>query len=210
MTIVSLRIGMPRRELRRSGELYTGGAKAPTTEAVLRFAGFEGDRVANPDFHGGEDRAACVYPAGHYALWKAERGFDLGFGAFCENLSVDGLVEGDVRIGDKVRLGEALAQVSLPRDPCATIDRLLEIPDIHRLARESGRCGFHMRVLEEGRVRLGDRFEVVERDAAAISLALVLDLYHGRSRDRALARRLMDLPAFAEEGKRYLAKKGLA
>jgi MOSC domain-containing protein YiiM len=207
MTVISIHIGLPREEIRASGKLFTGGAKAFASEAMLRFEGFEGDRVANTALHGGADRAACVYPAGHYPWWKSVHGYELGFGAFCENLTVEGLSEGDICIGDIVRLGAARAQVSLPRDPCSTIDRILEIPGLHRLARESGRCGFHMRTLEEGRIGVGDRFEVVERNAAGISLALALDLYHGRSSDRALAERLRRLPEFAEEGRRELAKR---
>jgi MOSC domain-containing protein YiiM len=207
MTVVSIHIGLPRAEPHRSGELYTGGAKARVGEAFLRLEGFEGDRVANTRLHGGPDRSACVYPAGHYAWWKAERGFNLAYGAFCENLSVDGLREEDICVGDILRAGAALAQVSLPRDPCSTIDRLLELPGIHLMAKESGRCGFHLRTLEEGLVEVGDCFEIVERNPAAISVAQALDLYHGRSTDRALAERLRNLPEFAEEGKREIARR---
>jgi len=207
MTVVSLHVGMPRRVIRESGELLTGGAKAEVSEAMLRFGGFEGDAVADRLHHGGPDRAACVYPAGHYAWWKSEHGYDLTCGDFCENLSVDGLLEAEMRIGDIVRIGEALVQVSLSRDPCRTIDRLAGMPGIHRIARDSGKCGFHMRALEEGRVRLGDRFELVERNAAEISVADVLDLYYGRSVDRELLRLLQAMPEFAEEGKRELAKR---
>ncbi len=207
MTVVSLRIGLPRTELRPSGKLFTAGAKRPAAAAELRFAGFEGDGVANRNYHGGPDRAACAYPAGHYAWWKSEHGFDIPHGGFCENLTVDGLREEDICIGDSVRIGAALTQVTLPRDPCATIDGILGIPSIHRLARESGKCGFHMRVLEEGRVAAGDSFEIVERHPAGISVAAALDLYHGRSTDRALMSLLQAMPEFAEEGKRELATR---
>jgi MOSC domain-containing protein YiiM len=207
MTVVSLRVGMPRTEVRRSKELLTGGAKTPVTSAMLRFAGFEGDGVADHVHHGGADRAVCVYPAGHYAWWKSEHGYDLPFGGFSENLTVEGVREEELCIGDIVRIGAALAQVTLPRDPCLTIDRLTEIVSLHRLARESGRCGFHMRTLEEGMVHVEDRFEIVERNSAAVSVAVALDLYHGRSADRELVHVLQSMPEFADEGKRELAKR---
>jgi MOSC domain-containing protein YiiM len=207
MKVVSIHVGMPRAVVRDSGELFTGGAKAELPLATLRLGGFEGDRVADLRHHGGADRAACVYPAGHYPWWKAEYGHDLGPGDFCENLTVEGLLEEDIRIGDIVRVGEALAQVTLPRDPCKTIDRLVGIPSLHRVARERGKCGFHMRTLEEGVVRVGDGFELVERNAEGISVAAVLDLYHGRSKDRGLLIRLQAMPEFAEEGKRALAER---
>jgi MOSC domain-containing protein YiiM len=207
MIVVSLHLGMPGLEIRRSGELFTGGVKAEVPSAMLRFAGFECDGVADSLHHGGTDRAACVYPAGHYAWWKSTQGYELPFGSFSENLTVEGLHEKEICIGDVVRIGAALLQVTLPRDPCPTIDRILEIPSIHRIARESGNCGFHMRTLEEGLVKVEDRFEIVDRHAEGVSVAAVLDLYHGRSSDRVLLRMLQSMPEFAEEGKRELAKR---
>jgi MOSC domain-containing protein YiiM len=207
MTVVMLHVGTPRTETRRAGNLFTGAAKSPVAAAVLRFDGFEGDGVADRRHHGGPDRTACVYPAAHYQWWKTAHGFDLGFGAFSENLTVDGLREEDICIGDVVRIGAALAQVTLPRDPCRTLDRVTEIESLHLLARESGKCGFHMRTREEGLVRVGDPFELVERNPAGVSVAVALDLYHGRSTDRALVLKLQAMPEFAAEGKRELARR---
>ena len=196
---------MPRTEIREDGKLFTAGVKAAVELAELRFESFVGDGVANKRFHGGPDRTVCVYPAAHYEWWKSAHGYELAFGAFSENLTVDGVREADICIGDVVRIGGALAQVTLPRDPCRTIDKITQIPSIHRLAQESGRCGFHMRTLKEGSIRVGDPFEVVERNTAGISVAAVLDLYHGRSKDRALFEKLRAMPEFAEEGKREIA-----
>jgi MOSC domain-containing protein YiiM len=207
MTIVALFVGEPRTETRGSRTLFTAGAKAPVSAAMLRSAGFEGDRVADRVHHGGADRTACVYPAGHYAWWKSAHGFLLQPGGFSENLTVEGILEEEICIGDIVAVGAARAQVSLPRDPCLTLDRLTEISSLHRIARESGKCGFHLRTLEEGLVSVGDRFEIVERNPRAISIAAVLDLYHGRSVDRTLQRLLQGMSEFAEEGKREIAKR---
>jgi MOSC domain-containing protein YiiM len=207
MTVVSLHVGMPRTVTRQAGDIHTGGVKASAPWAMLRFGGFEGDGVADRGHHGGPDRAVCVYPALHYEWWKTVKGIDLQFGAFAENLTVDDIEDGDICIGDIVRIGAALAQVTLPRDPCRTLDRITEIPSLHLLARESGRCGFHMRTLEEGLVWLGDPFELMERNPANVTVAAVLDLYHGRSTDRALLLKLQNMPEFAEEGKRELARR---
>ncbi len=207
MTVESLHVGVPRTETRQSGKIVTGGAKSSVARAVLRFAGFEGDQVADLLHHGGVDRTACVYPAEHYEWWKSAHGYTLVWGAFSENLTVSGVREEEICIADIVRIGTALVQVTLPRDPCPTIDRLAEIPSLHRIARESGKCGFHMRTLEEGVVRVGDRFEIVERNKNGVTVAAVLDLYHGRSADRDLVRRLQAMPAFAEEGKREIVRR---
>jgi MOSC domain-containing protein YiiM len=207
MTIVSLFVGTPRWETRPSAKLFTAGVKSSVSSAVLRFDGFEGDGVADRRHHGGADRTASVYPAGHYAWWNSVHGHELLFGAFSENLTVEGVREDEICIGDIIRIGAALAQVTLPRDPCPTIDQITEIPSLHLLARESGKCGFHMRTLEEGLVRAGDFFELVERNSTGITVASVLDLYHGRSADRVLQQKLRNMPEFAEEGKRELTRR---
>jgi MOSC domain-containing protein YiiM len=207
MTVVSLHVGMPRSVTRRDGHLFTGGAKTSVAAAMLRFGGFEGDGVADHRHHGGPDRTICVYPALHYEWWKTATGIDLGFGAFAENLTLDAIDERDICIGDIVRIGASLAQVTLPRDPCRTLDRINQVPSLHRLAKENGRCGFHMRTLEEGLVWKGDPFEIMERNRANVTVAAALDLYHGRSTDRSLLQKLLDMPEFAEEGKRELARR---
>jgi MOSC domain-containing protein YiiM len=207
MVIVSVHVGMPRTVTREGRSLRTAGVKQEVPEALLRLDGFEGDGQADRRHHGGSDRTVCVYPAEHYEWWKAAHGIVMVAGDFSENLTVTGLREAEIRIGDVCRIGDALAQVTLPRDPCATIERINAASSLARLARESGRCGFHMRTIQEGAVRAGDRFEIVRPHAAGISVAAALDLYHGRSMDHELMKRLIDMPEFAEEGKRELASR---
>jgi MOSC domain-containing protein YiiM len=205
--IVALFIGKPRPVTVAGATFRSGGAKTAVASAILRLDGFDGDGPANLKHHGGRDRTACVYPLEHYAWWKAAHGYELGPGSFAENLSVEGALEDALCIGDVVRVGEALVQVSLPRDPCGTLDRLTGIPGLGTMARAAGRCGFHMRTLEEGLVRGGDTFAVVERDPAGITVAAALDLYHGRSHDTELARRLFEIPALAEQGRREIGQR---
>jgi MOSC domain-containing protein YiiM len=203
--IVALFIGMPATRAVAGGTLLTGGAKDRVEEAFLSLDGFRGDGQGNLKHHGGRDRSACAYVAGHYTWWKSAHGIRLREGAFCENLTVDGADEGTVCIGDIYRAGQALVQVTLPRDPCRTPDLLTGVPDLWKLARDSGRCGFHMRTLEEGIVRTGDRFEIVRPHPRGITVAAALDLFHGRSKDRDLARRLNEMPEFGQQGKQQIA-----
>ena len=133
-------------------------------------------------------------------------GYEMQYGAFCENLTLEGVREDAVCIGDVFRAGQAVVQVSLPRDPCRTLDRLTGIPDLWVRARDSGKLGFHMRTLEEGLVSTGDAFELVHGHSDRITVAEVLDLYHRRSKDRELARRLARMLEFAEQGKRDIAE----
>ncbi len=119
---------------------------------------------------------------------------------------MEGVSEDDTCIGDIFRVGQALLQVSIARDPCVTLDKLTGIDGLASRARETGKCGFHMRTLEEGLIRVGDCFDLVQRHPDGFPLARVLDLFHGRSRDRELAARLTAIPEFAAQGKGMIAK----
>jgi len=205
--VVAVFVGMPRSVTTAGGKLFTGGAKSSVADAFLHFSNFAGDGQGDLRHHGGRDRSACVYVADHYDWWKTEYGFDLRHGAFGENLTIQGALEHLICVGDVFRVGKALVQVSQPRDPCHTIDRLAGVPGLWTRARDSGRLGFHMRTLEEGLVRAGDAFEIVRRHPEGISVARVLDLYHGRSQDRELAKRLAHLAEFADQGKKIITER---
>jgi len=207
MRVVGLFIGKPREADLTGGRFYTGGAKSAVASAYLRFHGFEGDGQGNLKYHGGKDRTACVYPAERYAWWKEIRGYDLPFGAFSENLAVEGATEEAVCIGDVYRIGDALVQVTLPRDPCRTIDRVTGVPGLWGIARDTGACGFHMRTVKEGLVTAGSPFVLESRHPEGITVAMALALYHGRSRDVVLADRLVHMPEFAVEGKKVIAAR---
>jgi MOSC domain-containing protein YiiM len=207
MRIVAVFVGMPRTVSAPGGALFTAGAKSSVESAFLRREGFDGDGQGNLRHHGGRDRTVCVYPFDHYGWWKSSRGFDLSAGAFCENLTVEGALEDEVCIGDVYHVGDALAQVSLPRDPCRTLDRLTGRANLWKETRDCGKCGFHMRTLEEGIVRAGDELSLAMRHPEGITVAMALDLFHGRSRDIELAQRLMAMPEFAEQGKKDIAAR---
>jgi MOSC domain-containing protein YiiM len=207
MKVAAIFVGMPRSVTVADGTLVTGGSKAAVEEAFLRFENFDGDGQGNLRYHGGKDRSVCVYISEHYRWWKSVYGYELQYGAFCENLTLDGVHEDAVCIGDVFRIGQAVAQISLPRDPCRTLDRLTGIPDLWIKARDSSKLGFHMRTLEEGVVSRGDIFELVRAHPDHITVAEVLDLYHRRSQDRELSRRLALMPEFADQGKRDIARR---
>jgi MOSC domain-containing protein YiiM len=207
MKVAAIFVGMPRPVSVADGTFVTGGSKSAAKDAFLHFENFDGDGQGNLRYHGGKDRSVCVYMAEHYQWWKSEHGYSLQYGAFCENLTLEGVREDAVCIGDVFRAGHAVVQISLPRDPCRTLDRLTGIPGLWIKARDSGKLAFHMRTLQEGLVGTGDAFELVRSHPAHITVAEVLDLYHGRSRDHELVRRLALMPEFADQGKKDIAGK---
>lgn len=117
--------------------------------------GIAGDKATQPD-HGGPDAALCVHLADHYRFWRERYGLALAPGAVGENLTLSGLTEDAVCVGDMVRLGTVLAQVSGPRVPCANQARHIGRSDWVRLTIRENRTGFYLRVLEPGTVQSGD------------------------------------------------------
>ena len=131
-----------------------------TVEVGLR--GLAGDRVAQP-YHGGPGAAICVHLTEHYAFWKRQYGIDLPAGSVGENLTLTDLTESEVCVGDIVRLGTVLAQVSGPRVPCANQARRIGRADWVKLTIRENRTGFYLRVLEPGTLREADLWVVQER-----------------------------------------------
>jgi MOSC domain-containing protein YiiM len=149
--------------------------KTPLSGAarVGRF-GLEGDSQADPAFHGGAEKAIYVYPAEHYAYWRPLLG-ELGWGAFGENFTTDGLLEAEVRIGDELAIGSVLLEVTQPRTPCVKLAMRFNRPGLVREFMRSARTGFYCAVLRDGEVRAGDRIEWGRRAAAMPTVVELLE-----------------------------------
>jgi MOSC domain-containing protein YiiM len=156
--IVSVNVALPSPLLTAKGEVLSGIRKLPTRGLVaVRRLGLAGDGQANPEVHGGPDKAVYIYSFDHYAPWSRELGRDdLVPGFFGENLTVEGMVETEVKIGDIYGFGAAVLQVTKPRAPCYKLVARIGLPDFQKTFLASGRVGFYCRVLEEGDVAAGD------------------------------------------------------
>ncbi|MEE9259462.1 MAG: MOSC domain-containing protein [Nitrospinaceae bacterium] len=140
--------------------------KKPVSGKIfLDTLGFQGDGIGNPKIHGGKDKAVCVYCLDHFPFWESELGRELLPGAFGENLSVSGITEKDVRIGDRFRVGEAEVQCTQPRQPCRNLNSFMDEANMVARVKESGYTGFYMRVLKTGWVEPGIEFELLERQS---------------------------------------------
>lgn len=164
--VVSIQVGMPQRhEVPGKPAMETAIFKTTVPGPVRILAEhLEGDMQANLKAHGGPERAVLAYAAGHYPHWRTEyAGQAFPYGSFGENLTVEGLNEEAVCIGDVYRIGGATLQVTIPRTPCPKIDRRTGIDGILSRVVATNRIGWLHRVLEEGDVTTGDGVELVER-----------------------------------------------
>jgi MOSC domain-containing protein YiiM len=207
MSVGSLNVGLPAKRCYGDEEVVTGGSKRPVPSATLRFLGFDGDGQGDLVNHGGQDKAVCVYPFDHYPYWEWALGRGLEPGAFSENLTVSGIAETEVAVGDVFRVGGATVQVSQPRTPCSKLsgkngERLLV-----KWVAETGYTGFYMRVLSEGVVAAGDAFECIGGCRDPIFIAEVDDVIFDRAHDPALVERLANLPEFGADGRALFARR---
>jgi MOSC domain-containing protein YiiM len=137
--------------------------RPPEGSVRIGRLGVEGDHQAHRDVHGGPEQALCVYPHEHYPRVAAFLGRELAIPSFGENVTTQGLLEEEVCIGDIYRIGSARVQVSQPRQPCNTLARKHGRPDLIEWIISTGRCGFYLRVLDEGEASAGDAIELLER-----------------------------------------------
>ena len=145
----------------------SGIAKAPRQEALaVTTLGLAGDEQGDLRVHGGVEKVIHHYPREHYAAWLAELGEHpllMQPGAFGENFSTTGWTEDDVCLGDLIRAGSALLQVSQGRMPCWKLSDRFGVANLALRVQQSGRTGWYYRVLQEGVVGVGDRLQVLER-----------------------------------------------
>jgi MOSC domain-containing protein YiiM len=215
MRIVSVNVGTPREIDWAEKRTLTSIFKTPVAGRVaVRAHNLEGDRQSDLTVHGGPDKAVYCYPSEHYAYWRGELpDANLDFGAFGENLTTEGLDDGEISIGDIVRAGSSLLMVTQPRIPCFKLAARFGRADMVKRFALARRPGFYFAVVEEGEVGAGDTVEVGERATERMSVRELFDAYFAKSPDLRLLRRSLLLRGLAEvwraEISRTLAEAGL-
>jgi MOSC domain-containing protein YiiM len=169
MRVLSVNVGRARSFSREGKSVRTAFYKTPVEGAVrARAEGLEGDQQADRRVHGGLRKAVYAYPSEHYAYWseRLER-VDLPWGSFGENLTIEGLLERDVRVGDRFLIGEAVLIATEPRFPCHKLAMRFERADMIAIFLASGRTGFYLSVAREGLMRAGDVITRADQPAGA-------------------------------------------
>jgi len=205
MKVVSVNVGLPR-EVTWNGKVITTGIyKEPVDGRVtLRTLNLDGDKQADLSVHGGPTKAVYLYPAEHYEYWREELpDMDLPWGMFGENLTVEGLSEDTVNIGDRFRIGTAEVMVTEPRMPCYKLGIKFGRDDILKRFLVSLRSGFYFAVLQEGDVGAGDTIDPVGRDKNDITVTDIVRLYSSDKNNLELLNRAMRVEALPESWKNH-------
>lgn len=169
MKVVTVAVGQPRTVSWQGGQVVTSIYKTPVSGPLMaRGQGLEGDRQADLEVHGGEFKAVYAYAAEHYAWWRATLGRELEPASFGENLTIGGLDEPDLCIGDVLRVGDAELEATLPRLPCAKLGMRFGDPRMVKSFAASRRWGIYFRIAGEGRIAAGDPVTIARRDPARL------------------------------------------
>ncbi|HSF47307.1 MAG TPA: MOSC domain-containing protein [Burkholderiales bacterium] len=209
MKLLSINVGRPRDVAANGRTVRTSIFKEPVDGRI--FVGrinLAGDEQADLRVHGGPDKAVYAYPAEHYSFWRTELNHpELGWGAFGENLTTEGLSENKVCIGDQLRVGSAVLTVTQPRMPCYKLGIRFGRPDIVKRFLASGRTGFYLSVLREGEIGAGDAIERIVQAEHGITVADVTALYGADAKNQELLRRVSELPALPAGWRDYFRKR---
>ena len=199
--IVSVNVGLPRDVAWRGRTVRTAVWKRPVKGRI--FAGrlnLDGDGQADLRAHGGEQRALLVYQLESYRYWERYLGrSDLVAGNFGENLTVEGLADTEVCIGDRFVVGGAVVEVSQPRDTCYRVGIRLRHQEMPALLVGHRRPGFYFRVIQEGEIGAGDPIEKLADGPEGMTVAEIDALLYSAEHPPEALRRAVRIPALSKD-----------
>tara|TARA_Y100001970_G_scaffold266754_1_gene355810 strand:- start:248 stop:826 length:579 start_codon:yes stop_codon:yes gene_type:complete len=169
-------------------------------EVEVGQLGIEGDRQADLQVHGGYDKAVYAYSHSHYSHWSKimKKSYE-EFGLVGENLTIDNFDESDVFIGDEYKIGTTLLQISQPRIPCYKIGIKMNSREFPKLFSQSGLLGSYMRVIEVGKMKIGDSVELSRRDDDSMSIFEISQLLFVDIKNIEGMKKAIDLKYLSEE-----------
>ena len=180
--------------------------KQKIESTFLSINGFQGDEVAAPEYHGGPDRAVCLYPFEHYQQWGEEFQKEFIPPSFGENICVSGMTEDEVFIGDIYQFGEATIQISQGRVPCAKISNYNGEAGLLGRIVNTGFTGYFFRVLDEGAVNIHSPISLLDRTQTKVSvLEANYVLFHDYKNKQAISK-ILEVSELADVWRQKLEK----
>jgi MOSC domain-containing protein YiiM len=210
MKIVSVNVGLPRQVVSDGQSFTTGIYKSPVHGRVkVGKLNLEGDGQADLSVHGGPNKAVYAYPSEHFKYWRGEfPGKEISWGMFGENLTLEGLVETDARMGDQFQIGTAVLMITQPRLPCYKLGIKFAMEDMPERFLASRRTGFYFAVVKEGELGEGDDLELIHQDVNRISVTDILHLlYDHELQDPQLFERAVNVSALSPNWRKRLLKR---
>jgi len=204
--IISTNIAQPTTFIRNGESVTTGIYKKPTDVPIyLGKNDVRGDEVSDRRVHGGEFKACYLFSANQYPYWQElYPNLDWTFGMLGENLTIENLDEKKLYIGDVYKLGNALVQITIPREPCFKFAHKFGTEDVLQQFIEHGYSGTYVRVLEEGDVKTGDTFKLVKPAENSLSIFQFFELLFAKNKDKDRINLVINNEALPERLKKRL------
>lgn len=206
MNLVSIQIGLPKTYGDTDSDdpdqksWTTGIFKHPIEGwAQVHHETIAGDGVADLTCHGGVDKAILAYSADHFESWQSELASidQVTGGMFGENLTVSGLDETTVCIGDRFQINDVVLEVSQPRQPCWKLARRWGVKTLPKRVVQSGRCGWYLRVITPGQIKAGLPITLLSRTQPDWTIKRSHETMHAKNGDQQIRNQLADLPELA-------------
>jgi MOSC domain-containing protein YiiM len=209
MKLVAISVGRPQDVQWRGRDVRTSIFKTPVLGRVhVARDNVEGDQQSDLSVHGGPEKAVYAYPAEHYPFWRRELpDAELPWGAFGENFTTEGLLEDEVWIGDRYRVGTAELVVTQPRMPCYKLGLRFGEPSMVKRFHQSRRSGFYLAVEREGEVGSGDAIERLARNPMRLTVSDVVTLYATDSANQPLLESASSHPSLPAPWRDYFRKR---
>jgi MOSC domain-containing protein YiiM len=203
--ILSVNVSLPKEIDFEGQKVTTGIFKEPVERRImLRTLNLDGDKQADLTVHGGPDKAVYTYSIEHYEYWrKVFPNMQMPYGMFGENFTTEGLMEGEVCIGDVFQIESSRVIATQPRMPCYKLGVKFGRMDILKKFLASGRSGIYFKVLEEGEVGVGDIIEQLGKDPNRITISDIVRLYAKDKKDIESMSRAVKVDALPEGWKHY-------
>lgn len=200
MQIISTNIAQPTTIEWRGKELKTGIYKHEVDTPI--FLGTEdviNDHVIDRRYHGGEEKACYLYSAEHYPFWEQKYPqLKWEWGMFGENLTVSGLHESEIYIGDRFQIGEAIIQVTQPRQPCFKLGIRFDTQKVINDFWDSPFPGVYVRILQPGYVAKGDQLILIESNTGSLSIKQVFSIFGRNNQNIDLMKKAIAEPFMAQ------------
>lgn len=213
MELVSIQVGKPQilplpgeEEKTWRSAIY----KATVTGRVyLGAINLDGDQQAATRIHGGPDKVVCCFASEHYPHWQEAtgKGEAFAYGAFGENFTLKGMLESNVCVGDIYEVGEAVVQVSQPRQPCINLVRKWGMSEMIAKMKETAQTGFYLRVLQTGFVGAGNTVTLQKRLYPELTIVVTNAAMYRREGGQTPAARLAELPELAESWRKVFRNR---
>jgi MOSC domain-containing protein YiiM len=210
MKIISTNIGKPQTIEWRGNQIQTGIYKNSVNHPIfLESEDVLNDHVMDRRYHGGTDKACYLYSADHYKMWsKLYPDVEMPWGMFGENLTVKGLNEAEINIGDTFQIGNAVVQATQPRQPCFKLGIRFGSQNIVNQFIDSGFAGVYVRVLQKGEVKTGDSFVLTEKKNS-LSIQKIFELLYTTDfeNEKENAQKAINEPLLAKSCRKDLIKR---